>query len=359
MSQQKRDIVVVGGGVLGLSTALVLAERLNKSHRITVISEFLPSDKTYAPEYTSPWAGAHFRPFPSKSESELREYKLNRLTQKHFRYLAKLRPESSVAFIEGVDYIDNPDQFYSNVTEGYSEDMNDFKLIPKEQLPKNVNFGASYETWVLNPPIYLNFLLEQLASYKVSFVQKRLNSLKEVKDIRPNSIIVNCSGMGLQYYGGYDPKSYPIRGQTLLVEPPPNADRKATVTHQLKNGEWTFYIPRPLSNGIIIGGTKQPENYSNKVSDEDTRALIQRASQWYPQYMKTNNNGKKYFDIKKINVGFRPAREGGLKLDIEQIDKTVIVNNYGAGGMGYELSYGSALEVYNLIEKNLRPKVKL
>ncbi|KAG8787505.1 D-amino acid oxidase [Ceratobasidium sp. 428] len=45
-------IVVIGAGVIGLSTALRIQEL---GHKVTILAENLPGDKKTI-EYTSPWA---------------------------------------------------------------------------------------------------------------------------------------------------------------------------------------------------------------------------------------------------------------------------------------------------------------
>lgn len=52
-------------------------------------------------------------------------------------------------------------------------------------------------------------------------------------------------------------------------------------------------------------------------------------------------------------VGRRPAREGGLRIEVEEIDvdgkERRIVHGYGAGGRGYELSWGAARDIAALV----------
>ncbi|CAM9013373.1 unnamed protein product [Wickerhamomyces anomalus] len=310
------EIVVVGAGVIGLSAAQALCE---KGYKVKVVAAHFPTDPLNS-RYTSPWAGAHYRPFPSKSPKEFEESQLTRKTLEYFEKLAVEEPQSSVKFIDGIDYLEEKG-LYNVKAKGYYEGIQDMKEIPKNQLPKGVEFGAKYRTWVLNSPLYIQYLQRKLIfKYGVEFIRTELTSLKQVSQSFPNIIIVNASGLGLQYNGGYDPKSYVIRGQTLLVRAPEGHPyEKQTITHQSKDGLWTFVIPRPLDGGLIVGGTKE--------------IFI---------------NGE--LDIKNINVGFRPAREGGIRIEIEKVGKQYIVHDYGFGGMGYELSRGSAEEVLKLVE---------
>lgn len=336
------EIIVVGAGVIGLSAAQALSE---KGYNVKVIATHFPTDPLNS-RYTSPWAGAHYRPSPSKSEKDYEEAQLTRKTLKYFEKLAIEEPESSIRFMEGIDYLEEKG-LYDVTARGYYEEIEDLKEIPKSQLPKGVEFGAKYKTWVLNSPLYIQYLQRKLIfKYGVEFIRTELTSLKQVFQRFPNSIIVNASGLGLQYNGGYDPKSFVIRGQTLLVRPAPGHPyEKKTITHQSKDGLWTFVIPRPLDGGMIVGGTKQVNDFQNSPKEEDTQQLIKRARVLYPKIFIDGE-----LDIKNINVGFRPAREGGTRIEVEKIGKQYIVHDYGFGGMGYELSRGSAEEVVKLVD---------
>ncbi|KAK6454982.1 d-amino acid oxidase [Scheffersomyces xylosifermentans] len=373
--RSKQQVVIVGAGVLGLSTALAICERVKRSAvEITIIAEYGPHDPSMNTtlsnhiHYTSPWAGAHFRPFPSKNPQEAVESKLTRVTLRKFEELAKTNPESSIEFVEAIEYFESPDDLYKNIAPGFSEGMNNFAILPKEKLPDGVDLGVRYDTWVVNAPLYLQFLQRKLKyEYQVKFIQTKLTTLRQVNLHVPNQpIIINCSGTGLQYDGGHDPTGFPIRGQTLLINPPANCPYyKQTITHQSKEGLWTFVIPRPLNGGIILGGTKQINETFSGVRDDDTRGLLERGQVLYPELMKVDEETqKRYFDIVRVNVGFRPARKDGLNLSVErkadfQNRDNDVLNNYGAGGMGYELAYGSGVEVYNNLLEFLVPEPSL
>lgn len=51
------DYVVLGAGVIGLTTALELKDRYPES-KVIVVAKFMPGEKSI--EYASPWAGANW-----------------------------------------------------------------------------------------------------------------------------------------------------------------------------------------------------------------------------------------------------------------------------------------------------------
>lgn len=364
-----QTILVVGAGVLGLTAILALAEKFPDT-KIVVVAEHGPHDGNLNPsmnncrDYTSGWAGAHYRPFPSRSEQDIREAALTRATQRRFRSLLLSNPETSIEFIPSSEYWEEADPLLESLGNGYSDEMAGFARKPLHKCPPGTAVGVEYETWCLNPPVYLFWLYRQImfGHRNVTFVAAKTSLLKEAfQNYAPEaSVIVNCSGMGVQWEGGLDPSCFPIRGQTLLVRTPPNCVLdNTTFTHVLRNNLWTFLIPRPLEGGTILGGTKQPHDTERNARESDTRDLTERALKICPEIFSTDAKGDRYLDIVGVNVGFRPARTGGLDLLLTRAtnERPSIISNYGAGGMGYELSYGAALKVVGMVESLRKSKL--
>lgn len=113
----------------------------------------------------------------------------------------------------------------------------------------------------------------------------------------------------------------------------------ATITRQNEDGSWSFCIPRPLDGGTVIGGTKEPHNWDPNPSMETRARLLANATKWFP--FKPESGGQ--FDVVRDIVGRRPAREGGMRIEVEELgDGKRVVHAYGAGGRGFELSRGVA-----------------
>lgn len=343
-------IVVVGAGVIGLSTALSIQQHLTPSQSLLLIARDFPSNESV--NYASPWAGAHYRPVPGSSAQALREASQARRTYDHLKRVVIDEPGAGVKFVKGVEHLEAPPAEYldeQSVRNVYTH-LDDFRHQTKEELPAGVKWGVEYKTYVINSPVYCAHLLRkfilkggQKKSYTLTNVNEAFSLGRNVR------MVVNCSGLGFD-----DRKSFIIRGQTCLVR----NSVSATITRQNEDGSWSFCIPRPLDGGTIIGGTKQPHEWDPNPSPEIRAKLLSNASKWFP--FTPENKGQ--FDVIRDIVGRRPAREGGMRLELEKLaGGKSLVHAYGAGGRGFEISQGVAEDTVELMLENglLRAKAAL
>jgi D-amino-acid oxidase len=149
--------VVVGAGVVGLSTALTLKKAIPTAS-ITIIAKFQPGDKSI--EYTSPWAGANWLSAATDG-GRLEGY--DRVTFNRFTELVKTNPESGLGK-SGIRAIfdDEPDKagilskdtgeiWYRSLVGGITD-------IPKTELPSGAVFGYDVaSTFRINVPVYLSW----------------------------------------------------------------------------------------------------------------------------------------------------------------------------------------------------------
>lgn len=177
-------------------------------------------------------------------------------------------------------------------------------------------------------------------------VPKRLNKLSEAFDVlstlspavKDVPLVVNCSGRNFDT----DPKTNVMRGQTVLVK---NTYHKTATRHN-KDNTWSFLIPRPLGGGTIVGGTKQLGDWGTDIRPQETKEILAAAVRAWPDFVAD----VKDFEIIMENVGRRPYREGGLRIEREELGPgRKVVHGYGAGARGYELSWGAADRVVDLI----------
>ena len=59
--------------------------------------------------------------------------------------------------------------------------------------------------------------------------------------------------------------------------------------------------------------------------------------------------------VRGVIAGLRPYRSGGPRLEVEHVEKKIIAHNYGHGGSGITLAWGSCLEILRRLEPELSP----
>ncbi|KAJ5123176.1 hypothetical protein N7448_009273 [Penicillium atrosanguineum] len=334
-------IVVVGAGVVGLSTVLCIQQYLKPSQSVLLVARDFPSDTSV--NYASPWAGAHYRPVPGSSPQALREAKQAQRTYEFFKRLAVNEPAAGIIFLKGVEHLEAPPPEYLDSQSAHNvySHLDEFRYLSDDEVPAGVKWGVEYGTYVVNSPVYCAHMLRKFILKGGTTKRYTLAHLKEAFSLDTNvKTVINCSGLGFD-----DPKSFVIRGQTCLVRNPVSA----TITRQNTDGSWSFCIPRPLDGGTIIGGTKQPHNWDPNASPETRAQLLAKASKWFP--FASESGGQ--FDVIHDIVGRRPAREGGMRIEVEKLEnEKQIVHAYGAGGRGFELSHGVAEDTVALMLEN-------
>lgn len=298
------------------------------------------------------WAGAHYRPIPGDTPQLNDERKLAMRTAEVMRRIAREDEEAGVRVVGGREEMDVPGEVVwglkkeSEGGEGYAWRGDGFQVLAMKEVKEGVKWGGVYDTWVVNVAVYCRWLLRGLERRGVRVVKCRLGCVDEAWDVveslgvRGGRTVVNCSGRG---FG--DGKMNVIRGQTVLVR----QQAEGTVTRQCKDGAWSFLIPRPLGGGTIVGGTKEVGDWEGRVRVETRERLLKRAVECFPEFV--DELGK--FEVLRDNVGRRPWREGGVRVEEEVLGKgRRVVHGYGAGGRGYELSWGVAERIVDLVKKD-------
>ncbi|RSL78122.1 hypothetical protein CEP51_008473 [Fusarium floridanum] len=332
-------ITILGAGVVGMA----VASMLSRAHDVTIVARNLPGD-TESLDWASPWAGAVFLGLDGSTPSE---QKMQRDAFAYLWSLAITDPESSIRRIEMHDFQDSTT--LDNVW--YRDLMPEFRIMSKDELPEGVILGMSYKTVVLTPSTFLPWLAKRLKNSGVTFLRKTANALADLKG-HGHDVLVNATGCGSKFLRDVaDPNIQEVRGQTILVKT--NYD-KIMMRH---GKDYTYVIPR-LDGTAILGGIKQVNNTDPTVDVDLRNDILRRVYENAPQVFK----GEEIENVEIIrdNVGIRPARTGGVRVEKEVSGGQNIVHAYGTGGGGYVFSFGVARATSILVNEFLfTPPAKL
>ncbi|KAJ7576685.1 hypothetical protein C8J56DRAFT_1117062 [Mycena floridula] len=250
-SQQLKRVIVVGAGVVGLTTALKIQE--HGGYAVTILAEVLPTD-TKMIKYTSQWAGA-------QHGANTKDVIKRHLEKETFDIMWELSAPGAAAEncfmrIKEINYYPG----------NWSDEIDD----PKEFLAKGGHISQVVEG---------------------AFTEDAG---------RPAAVVV-CTGLGARFLGGIEDKDmYLIRGQTLYPKPRPETREK----------------------------------------------ILKHAFDLYPELEDV--------DIVEDGCSLRPARKGGIWLEVDSYKGVPLVFNYGHGGYGFQSSWGSATIALKLLDGTMK-----
>ncbi|GME80320.1 unnamed protein product [[Candida] boidinii] len=104
----------------------------------------------------------------------------------------------------------------------------------------------------------------------------------------------------------------------------------------------SLYIMPRKEGGCVIGGCFLPnEKVSMEVDYEQAERILKKAKKYVPDLLSPGNGNPEEFKIVRYQVGYRPFRNGGYRIEKDGENGRVI-HCYGHGGAGYQSSWGSA-----------------
>ncbi|KIJ14603.1 D-aspartate oxidase [Paxillus involutus ATCC 200175] len=362
MSDEPKQIIVIGAGVVGLSTAIKIQER--GGYRVTIVAETFPTDPRTI-RYTSHWAGAHH---VSQAFGDVRQKAMDKET---FEVMWRDSEPKENGAAAGYFFRHNQTEFRADGVDPspWLDYMPEFRAVSEDDLIANSTAGWTFTTFTINTPVYLNWLLARFLAGGGTTKRVQLQHISQVFDSTQNpAAIVACPGIGARFLGGIEDKNiYPIRGQTILLRAP---WVKYGRSLSGADGSYAYFMPR-CTGDVLMGGIIGTNDWNPVPSAEDreivlTRALALSADLAPPSIRATREPTIE--DLRPLIIdegcGLRPGRKGGIRLEVEWIDsgtgegqeqrkRIPVVYNYGHSGMGFQSSWGSASIALGLLEDAL------
>ncbi|XHG03056.1 hypothetical protein AWENTII_006377 [Aspergillus wentii] len=309
----------------------------------------------YDIEYASPWAGANYMPV-SVHDTDAAEW--DRKTWVPLEDLARNHPEAGVHFQECEIHSRSKDVGSATATwfaellspnPWFKDVVPNFRSLPKNTLNPGIDSATVFTSVCINTAIYLPWLVSQCLKNGVVFKRAVFNHILDATSVLPQvHLVVNCTGLMASTLGGVEDKSViPARGQIVIVR---NDAGKMLDISGTDDGEdeACYVMTRAAGGGTILGGSYQKGNWESQPDPNLAVRIMKRAVEMCPSL--TGGKGIEHLDIIRHGVGLRPVREGGTRIAKERMGDVWIVHNYGAGGAGYQSSYGCAQAAVDLVQ---------
>ncbi|CAL1675040.1 unnamed protein product [Lasius platythorax] len=325
-------VAIVGGGVVGLTTAVIAQNGSLRNADITVLA----SDYD---DIVSHVAAGIFRvgaSFGSFSEEKVTK----KWIKDSYEFYDDIRKSDCASYAGVTDisgyifanssphtvknrWLESVVPIYRRATE------EEFQLVNG-----NWKYGSFFSTLLTQSNLYLPWIKQKLLIDGVTFKQRKLNSLEELTD--EFDIVINCTGLGARKLCN-DRRLVSIRGQVLKVSAP--------WMKVFFYGELDTYVIPGFNGTVTLGGSRSFDSENTKLCPYESAAIRKRCETLIPSL--------KDAELLRQAVGLRPHREGGVRVGEGNIlnsgcsNKTIVVHNYGHGGYGVCMAPGTAIATVN------------
>ena len=345
------DVLVVGAGVSGLTTATCLAE----SGARTLIRTAAPP-----PETTSSVAGAIYG--PHLVEESARTARWSRETLAVLRALAA-DPATGVRTVTGVEAArgappppGSPAGAPAAGTRAAPQQPPDWLAdlggaVPcrAADLPAGFASGWRYSAPLAHMPTYLGYLRARFETAGGRVEAGTVRSLPAAAAEHGARAVVNCTGTGARDLLP-DPALKPFRGQVVIVENPGLSEFFIGLPDDTTELVYLF----PHGDTVVLGGTEVGGDWNTEPVPAVADRILRDCAAVEPRL-----NGAR---VLRHRVGLRPYRPQ-VRLEAEPAGQgpgsaghgsgPLVVHNYGHGGAGVTLSWGCAREAAALATQAL------
>ena len=206
-----------------------------------------------------------------------------------------------------------------------------FDALTFPAVPGGYQHGWKYRTYFIDTSVFMPYLVAWLERAGVHFIVRQTPRTREDIPALGHSKVVLAVGMGGRELCA-DPDLHGMRGQIALVDPRPDMDWSISADG--------FYV-YPRARDTVLGGTTEHANENESVDQGAIHLIVRGNKRILPDV--------DISQVRRSYAGIRPWRKGGVRLERFSLGTTDVVTNYGHGGSGFTLCFGSAKKAADLL----------
>jgi D-amino-acid oxidase len=305
-----REVIVVGGGVIGLTTAVVLAE----SGRRVRIWAREDAGRTASEVAGGLWWPYRIEPLERVGDWSLASYEV------YAALAAAGAGETGVRMVAGVHGGASLDGLGP-----WAAKVPGLRAATSGECPGG---GLWARVPLIDMRVHLPWLRKRFLSAGGVIEEREVVSLEEAAAEAP--VVVNATGLGARELVP-DDTVHPVRGQLVVVENP-GVETWLTSVADDRAGS-TYFLPQP--GRLLLGGTAEVGDWSTEPDPAVAEAIVARCAAVRPEIAGAR--------VLEHRVGLRPARPA-VRLEREARPGWSLIHNYGHGGAGVTVAWGCARE---------------
>lgn len=326
-------IVIVGGGIIGISTGLFLKQ--NSAHEVTIVTE-----KT-TPNTTADGAAGIWGPYLLDETPIADQYRWAKETHD----LIEKYWTSAEGGLMGISMVSSTRLNMDEIPPIWHDIVYGFrKMHPSEvksigRLNGEHKHGHEFVTYTIEPVKLLPYLLKEFKQHggKVILGVK----VTDLTKLGPNyDLVINCTGVWAGKVAK-DAKVAPLRGQVMRVRAP---WIYRVILDDRDDGNYII----ANQDSVVLGGTHQHGDWNTRPYEKDSRFITSGCQAMFPSLLAGAEKIKDW-------VGLRPGRPS-VRLEREILTskngrRVQVIHNYGHGGSGITIFWGCAKDAFKLVQE--------
>lgn len=317
------DVLVVGAGVSGLTTAVCLAES-GRSVEIRAAR--------VGPDTTSAAAGAIWGPHLVETGDRAARWRLATLAVLRELAAGPDGHAAGVRIASGMYIVRDS----AAAPPDWLSELGGHRPCGPAELPPGFSIGWRYTAPVVHMPAYLGYLQARLERAGGRLTAAAVTSLPGAAREAGAPVVVNCSGAEARRLAG-DPAVTPVRGQSVVAANPGLTD--FLVAPGDESAELINLFPH--GDTVVLGGSEAAGDWNLDPDPAVADRILRDCTAVEPRLRGAA--------VLAHRVGLRPARPAvRLAAEPGSGGAPLIVHNYGHGGAGVTLSWGCAREAARL-----------
>ena len=255
-------VAVLGGGVMGLSTARLVQDA---GFPVTIYTDALP------PDTTSNIAGGQFHPFAvfrkGFATPQFEAQFTRALDYSWRRFQIMVGDDYGIRWLPTYVETDSPEAKLLDTFPPFN------RILSPAEHPFPVDSVLRYDTMYVEAGRYLRQMLRDVRIAGGNIELRRFGSPADIAAL-PEALVFNCTGLGSRELFG-DTELQPVRGQLAILEPQPAVRYAYT-------GSSGYMFPR--ADGILLGGTFEFDTWDPTPQPADIAEILASHKRFFDSF---------------------------------------------------------------------------